>query len=99
MKAVFLLRKKTAFTQASLFIFGRQTDVTILTENTLDITNPHDQIDPPDLKRILFNNTAANSCFQAVLTQQPIGSWTYDVQAQISKVCRRGLQKIEYSMP
>ena len=28
-KAVFLLRKKTALTPASLFIFGRQTDVTV----------------------------------------------------------------------
>ena len=30
-KAVFLLKKKTAFTPASLFIFGRRTDVTLLT--------------------------------------------------------------------
>ena len=29
-KAVFLLRKKTALTPASLFIFGRQTEVTVL---------------------------------------------------------------------
>ena len=29
-KAVFLLRKKTAITPASLFIFGRRTDVTLL---------------------------------------------------------------------
>ena len=29
-KAVFLLRKKTAFTPASLFIFGRRMDVTLL---------------------------------------------------------------------
>ena len=29
-KAVFLLRKKTAFTPASLFIFGRPTDVMAL---------------------------------------------------------------------
>ena len=29
-KAVFLLRKKTAFTPASLFIFGRRTNVTLL---------------------------------------------------------------------
>ena len=29
-KAVFLPRKKTAFTPASLFIFGRRTDVTPL---------------------------------------------------------------------
>ena len=29
-KAVFLLRKKTAFTPASLFIFGQLTDVTLL---------------------------------------------------------------------
>ena len=29
-KAVFLLRKKTAFTPASLFIFGRRTDLMLL---------------------------------------------------------------------
>ena len=51
------------------------------------------------VKRIRFNNMATNLLFQAVLTQQPIGSWTYDVQAYMSNACRRGLQKIEYSMP
>ena len=30
MKVVFLLRKKTTFTEASLFIFGLRTDVTAL---------------------------------------------------------------------
>ena len=42
---------------------------------------------------------ATDLLLQAVLTQEPIWSWTYDVHAEISKVCRRGLQKIEYSMP
>ena len=35
-KAVFLLRKKTVFTQASLFILGRRTDVTVLMKSKLE---------------------------------------------------------------
>ena len=34
LKAVFLLKKKTAFTPASLFIFGRRTDVMALVQNS-----------------------------------------------------------------
>ena len=57
------------------------------------------QLTSQNLKRIRFNNMAINLLFQAVLTQQPIESWTYDVWAYMTNMCRRGLQKIEYSMP